>query len=84
MNIALTEQSESFVLKKLGAGEFASAEAVVERALDAWQAREMFSSIDDDALKKSLLEAVRSPLRPYRPGQFVEMVEKLIAERQRE
>ena len=81
MNVALTDQAESFVLKKLGAGEFVSAEAVVERALDAWQAREMFAGVDNDALRQSLLEAVRSPLRPYRPGQLVESVEKLIAER---
>lgn len=81
MKIALTEHAESFVREKLGKGEFTSAEDVVERALDAWQAREMFADIDDDALKQSLLEAVRSPQRLYRPGQFVEMVEKMIAER---
>lgn len=84
MNIALSEQAEGFVLGKVGAGEFSSAEAVVEKALDAWQAREMFANVADDDLKQSLLEAVRGPLFPHRPGQFVEMVEKRIAARKGE
>jgi Arc/MetJ-type ribon-helix-helix transcriptional regulator len=82
MNVALSDTAESFVLQKVHAGKFETAESVVERALDAWQAREMLQDADAGTLGEFLLQGVRSPVRDYRPGQFSEMVRRQIAGRQ--
>lgn len=80
MTVTLSSRIAEYAQAQVKMGNFATPDEVVNRLLE--------DQLDDEAqtfeeIEASLLEAVREPTVPYREGEFVELIEKIIAERRR-
>jgi hypothetical protein len=84
MTVQLSGPAEAYVQELLREGPYEDAEQVVEllilkrRADDRFDAE--FSSPAPEQLEQELLKGVRSPHRPWEPGEFRKLAEQLIAE----
>lgn len=84
MMVNLTGKAEAYVQELLHDGRYASAEQVVDslilkqRADDRFDAE--FPPLGPAQLERELLKGVRSPHRPWEPGEFRKLADQLIAE----
>jgi hypothetical protein len=84
MTVQLSGQAEAYVQELLLDGCYENAEQVVDllilkrRADDRFDAE--FSPPAPEQLEGELLKGVRSPHRPWQPGEFRKLAERLIAE----
>lgn len=84
MTIQLSSQAEAYVQELLRDGGYSNAEQVVDllilkrRADDRFDAE--FAPTPPGQLQEELLKGVRSPHRPWVPGEFRRLADKLIAE----
>ena len=84
MTVNLSVQAEAYVQELMRDGRYASAEQVVDllilkrRADDRYDAE--FSPLAPEQLEAELLKGVRSPHRPWEPGEFRKLAERLIVE----
>ena len=83
MTVKLSEKAEAYVQELVRDGGYGSAEQVVDllilkqRADDRYDAE--FPPLTAEQFKAELLKGVRSPHRPYVPGEFRRLAERLIA-----
>ena len=84
MTVNLSVKAEAYVQELLRDGRYGSAEQVVDllilkqRADDRYDAE--FSPLTPEQLETELLKGVRSPHRPWEPGEFRKLAERLIVE----
>ena len=84
MTVKLSDKAEAYVQELMCDGRHGSAEQVVDllilkqRADDRYDAE--FPRLAPEQLEAELLKGVRSPHRPYVPGEFRKLAERLIAE----
>ena len=84
MTVKLSVKAESYVQELMRDGHYGSAEQVVDllilkqRADDRYDAE--FPSLAPEQLEAELLKGVRSPHRPWEPGEFRKLAERLIVE----
>jgi hypothetical protein len=85
MTVKLSSTAEAYVQELMRDGSHGNAEQVVDflilkqRADDRQDAA--FPPLAPEQLEAELLKGVRSPHRPYVPGEFRKLAERLIAER---
>lgn len=83
MTVKLSEKAEAYVQELVRDGGYGSAEQVVDllilkqRADDRYDAE--FPPLTAEQLKAELLKGVRSHHRPYVPGEFRRLAERLTA-----
>lgn len=84
MTVNLSIKAEAYVQELMRDGRYDSAEQVVDllilkqRADDRYDAE--FSPLTPEQLEAELLKGVRSPHRPWEPGEFRKLAERLIVE----
>ena len=84
MTVKLSDKAEAYVQELMRDGCHGNAEQVVDslilkqRADDRHDAE--FSPLSPEQLEAELLKGVRSPHRPWVPGEFRKLAERLIAE----
>ena len=84
MTVNLSVKAEAYVQELMRDGHYGSAEQVVDllilkqRADDRYDAE--FPSLAPEQLEAELLKGVRSPHRPWEPGEFRKLAERLIVE----
>lgn len=84
MTVTLSVKAEAYVHELMRDGRYRNAEEVVDllilkqRADDRYDAA--FPPLGPEQLESELLEGVRSPHRPWEPGEFHKLAERLIAE----
>ena len=83
MTVKLSDKAEAYVQELMRDGCHGNAEQVVDllilkqRADDRYDAE--FSPLAPEQLEAELLKGVRSPHRPWEPGEFRRLAERLIA-----
>ena len=84
MTVKLSDKAEAYVHELMRDGHYESAEQVVDllilkqRADDRYDAE--FSPLTPEQLEAELLKGVRSPHRPWKPGEYRKLAERLIVE----
>ena len=84
MTVKLSDKAKAYVQELMRDGCHGSAEQVVDllilkqRADDRYDAE--FPPLAPEHFEAELLKGVRSPHRPYVPGEFRKLAERLIAE----
>ena len=84
MTVNLSVKAEAYVQELMRDGHYGSAEQVVDllilkqRADDRYDAE--FSPLTPEQLEAELLKGVRSPHRPWEPGEFRKLAGRLIVE----
>ena len=84
MTVNLSVKAEAYVQELMRDGQYGSAEQVVDllilkqRADDRYDAE--FSPLTPEQLEAELLKGVRSPHRPWEPGEFRKLAARLIVE----
>jgi Arc/MetJ-type ribon-helix-helix transcriptional regulator len=84
MTVKLSSKAEAYVQELMRDGRYGNAEEVVDllilkqRADDRYDAES--SALTPDQLEAELLKGVRSPHRPWEPGEFRKLAERLIVE----
>jgi Arc/MetJ-type ribon-helix-helix transcriptional regulator len=77
MTVTIPTELDEFVNEKLQTGAFDSATDVVAAALSAWQAQEVFRSMDQAVVESALLEAIDSPRIPWEEENLDQIIESL-------
>lgn len=84
MTVQLSGQAEAYVQELLLDGRYQNAEQVVDLLILKRRAHERFdaefSPLAPEQFEGELLKGVRSPHRPWEPGEFRQLAERLIAE----
>lgn len=83
MTVKLSKQAEDIVLAQLKTGRYSTPEEVVNRMVEDKflpGAAAHPPAPNEKELVASLIKAVNAPTHPYRPGQFVELAQRVIAE----
>jgi hypothetical protein len=79
MTVTLSKRTEEIIQAQLKTGRYSTPDEVINHLIEDPSA--VFPSGPSEAeLKASLLAAVNKPTRPYRKGEFVELVQRVIAE----
>ena len=84
MTVNLSVKAEAYVQELMRDGRYDSAEQVVDslilkqRADDRYDAE--FPPLTPEQIEAELLKGVRSPHRPWEPGEFRKLAERLIVE----
>ena len=84
MTVNLSVKAEAYVQELMRDGHYGSVEQVVDllilkqRADDRYDAE--FPPLAPEQLEAELLKGVRSPHRPWEPGEFRKLAERLIVE----
>ena len=84
MTVNLSVKAEAYVQELMRDGRYDSAEQVVDllilkqRADDRYDVE--FSPLTPEQAEVELLKGVRSPHRPWEPGEFRKLAERLIVE----
>ena len=84
MTVNLSVKAEAYVQELMRDGHYGSAEQVVDllilkqRADDRYDAE--FPPLTPEQLEAELLKGVRSPHRPWEPGEFRKLAGRLIVE----
>ena len=84
MTVNLSVKAEAYVQELMRDGRYGNAEQVVDllilkqRADDRYDAE--FPPLTPEQLEAELLKGVRSPHRPWEPGEFHKLAERLIVE----
>lgn len=86
MTVTLTKEAETYVTEVMQAWSTGQPAEVVSWLILKQRADETYDRehppLTEDQLVHELLEGVRAPHRPYEPGEFRRLAERLIAERE--
>jgi Arc/MetJ-type ribon-helix-helix transcriptional regulator len=80
MTVTLKPRIAEYAQAQVRLGNYATPDEAINQFIEE-QLEAEESTYEE--IEASLLKAVREPTVPYREGEFVELIEKIIAERQR-
>ena len=84
MTVNLSGKTEAYVQELMRGGRYESAEQVVDSLILKQRADDLhdteFPPLAPEQIEAELLPGVRSPHRPWEPGEFRKLAERLIVE----